>query len=83
MILRVRFAVGGAAVYPEAMLKWLLTTLLALIVFSAAMPWLARRFGVGNMPRDMRFKMRGREYLLPLASTLVLTFLAWLIGRLI
>jgi Protein of unknown function (DUF2905) len=83
MFFRVRFAVEGAAVYPEAMLKWLLTTLLALIVFSAAMPWLARRFGVGNLPGDMRFRVRGREYLLPLASTLLLTFFAWFISRLI
>jgi hypothetical protein len=65
------------------MLKWLLTTLLALIVFSAAMPWLARRFGIGNMPGDMRFTIRGRQYLLPLASTLVLTVLAWCIAKLI
>ena len=65
------------------MLKWLLTTLLALIVFAAAMPWLARRFGVGNMPGDMRFTIRGRQYLLPLASTLVLTVLAWFIAKLI
>ena len=65
------------------MLKWLLTTALALVVMTAAMPWLARRFGIGRMPGDMRFTVRGREYLLPLASTLILTFLAWLIGRLI
>ena len=65
------------------MLKWLLTTLLALIVFAAAMPWLARRFGVGTMPGDMRFTIRGRQYLLPLASTLVLTVLAWFIAKLI
>jgi hypothetical protein len=77
----VRFAVKGAAVYPEAMLKWLLTTLLALIVFSAAMPWLARRFGIGTIPGDMRFKVRGRDYFLPVASTLLFTFVAWLIGR--
>ena len=65
------------------MLKWLLTTALALVVLTAAMPWLARRFGIGRMPGDMRFTVRGRQYLLPLASTLILTFLAWLIGRLI
>ena len=65
------------------MLKWLLTTLLALIVFSAAMPWLARSFGIGNIPGDVRFKVRGREYLLPLASTLLLAALAWVIGRLV
>ena len=37
------------------MLKWLLTTALALVVLTAAMPWLARRFGIGRMPGDMRF----------------------------
>ena len=63
------------------MLKWLLTTLLALIVFSAAMPWLARRFGIGSIPGDMRFKVRGRDYFLPIASTLVLTAVAWIIGK--
>lgn len=65
------------------MLKWLLTTLLALIVLSAAVPWLARRFGVGSIPGDMRFTIRGRQYLLPLASTLLLTALAWIIAKLI
>ena len=65
------------------MLKWLLTTFLALIVLTLAMPWLARRFGIGRMPGDLRFTLRGREYLLPLASTLILSFLAWIIARLI
>ena len=65
------------------MIKWLLTTLLALVVFSAAMPWLARRFGIGNIPGDLRFRMRGRDYSLPLASTLLFTFVAWLITKLI
>lgn len=74
---------GEAAVYPERMLKWLFTTAVALVVLTAAMPWLARRFGIGRMPGDMRFTLRGRDYLLPLTSTLILTLLAWLIGRLI
>jgi hypothetical protein len=65
------------------MLKWLLATVLALIVFSAALPWLSRRFGVGTLPGDLRFRVRGREYLLPLASTILLTLIAWLIGRML
>ncbi len=65
------------------MLKWLFTTALALVVLTAAMPWLARRFGIGRMPGDLRFSLRGRDYILPLASTLILSFLAWLISRLI
>ena len=65
------------------MLKWLLTTLLALIVFTAALPWLARRFGIGTIPGDLRFKVRGRDYFLPLASTLLLTCVAWLIAKIL
>jgi len=65
------------------MIKWLLTTLLALVVFAAAMPWLARRFGIGNIPGDLRFRVRGRDYVVPLTSTLLLTFVAWLITRLV
>ena len=65
------------------MLKWLFTTALALIVLTAAMPWLARRFGIGQMPGDLRFSVRGRPYILPVASTLILSVLAWLIGRLV
>ena len=65
------------------MLKWLLTTVIALVVLTAAMPWLARRFGIGQMPGDLRFNLRGRQYILPLASTLILSLLAWLFGRLV
>ena len=64
------------------MLKWLLTTLIALVVLSLALPWLAR-VGVGRLPGDLRFRLRGREYAVPLSSTLVLTVLAWGIGRLL
>ncbi len=65
------------------MFKWLLTTALALIVFSAAMPWLARRLGFGRMPGDLRFSVGGRSFALPLASTLILSLLAWLLSRVI
>jgi hypothetical protein len=65
------------------MLKWLLTTVVALVVLTAAMPWLARRFGIGHMPGDLRFNVRGRQYQLPIASTVILTLLAWLVGRLV
>jgi hypothetical protein len=65
------------------MLKWLLTTVIALAVLTAAMPWLAKRFGIGRMPGDLQFTLGGKPYVFPLASTLILTFFAWLVGRLI
>jgi hypothetical protein len=35
------------------------------------------------MPGDLRFNVRGRPYILPVTSTLILSVLAWLIGRLV
>jgi len=64
------------------MFKWLLTILIALAVLAAATPWLAR-LGVGRLPGDLKFTVRGRVYFLPLASTLIFCAVAWLIGRLI
>ncbi len=64
------------------MLKWLLTLLVALVVLSIAMPWLSR-LGVGRLPGDMRFRLRGREYAIPFSSTVVLSLLVWGIGRLL
>jgi hypothetical protein len=64
------------------MLKWLLTLLIALAILSAAIPWL-RRFGIGRLPGDFRIPVRGRVYYVPFASTVLLSLLAWGIGRLI
>ena len=64
------------------MFKWLLTILIALAVLAVATPWLAR-LGVGRLPGDLKFTVRGRDYYLPLASTLLFCLVAWGIGRLI
>jgi len=64
------------------MIKWLLTILIALAVLAAATPWLAR-LGVGRLPGDLRFSVRGRAYSIPLASTVLFCLLALLIGKLL
>lgn len=64
------------------MLKWLLVTVLALFVFSGAMPWL-RKFGVGRLPGDFQFRWLGRQWSIPLASTIVLSLIAMGIARLL
>ena len=64
------------------MLRWVLTIFLALIVFSAAMPWL-EKLGVGRLPGDVRFKIFGRQIFLPFASTLLLSMIAIGIGKLL
>jgi hypothetical protein len=64
------------------MIRWVLTIFLALIVFSAAMPWL-EKLGVGRLPGDVRFKIFGRQVFLPFASTLLLSMIAIGIGKLL
>lgn len=64
------------------MFRWTLSIFLALVVFSAMLPWL-EKLGVGRLPGDVRFTLFGRQILLPFASTLLLSGLVVLIGRLI
>ena len=63
-------------------MRFVVTLFLALVVLTALQPWL-QRMGLGRLPGDLRFRIGKREVLLPFASTLLLTFLAFLIGRLI
>jgi len=63
-------------------MRFIVTLFLALIVLTALQPWL-RKLGIGRLPGDFHVRLRGREYSLPFSSTLLLTVLVWLIGRLI
>jgi len=63
-------------------MRWLLTMFLALAVLTALQPWL-RRLGIGRLPGDLNFRIGGREYSFPFASTVLMTVLLFLIGRLI
>jgi len=61
-------------------MRLIASLLVALFVLALLQPWL-QRLGIGRLPGDLRFRLRGREFSLPLASTLLLTLLAALIGR--
>jgi hypothetical protein len=63
-------------------MRWLLTMFIALAVLTALQPWL-RRLGIGRLPGDVNFRIGGREYSFPFASTVLMTVLMFLIGRLI
>ncbi len=64
------------------MLRWLLVVVAALVVFNLLRPWLDR-VGLGRLPGDLQFRLGGRIWSLPIASTLVLSLIAMLIGLLI
>ena len=64
------------------MIRWLLVIFLALVIFSGLRPWL-ERLGMGRLPGDFRFRLFGREWFIPLASSVILAFVVMLIGQLI
>ena len=64
------------------MLRWIFVVLLALILINSLTPFLAK-LGFGKLPGDFRFKLFGREWYLPLSTTLLLSFVASVISRMI
>ena len=64
------------------MIRWVITIFIATVVFSSLLPWL-EKLGIGRLPGDVRFSLFGRKIFLPFASTLVLSMLVILIGRML
>lgn len=62
------------------MIRWVLVVFLALVLISWLMP-LLNRIGLGRLPGDFRFRFLGREWFIPLTSTLLLSAAASLIAR--
>lgn len=63
-------------------MRWFLVILLALLVFSGLQPWL-KKIGLGRLPGDFRFRLAGREWFVPLASSVLLSLIAMAIGALV
>lgn len=64
------------------MFRWLIVVVLVLVLCSGLTPWL-RRLGFGRLPGDLSFRLFGRDWHLPIASTVVLSLLAALLARLL
>ena len=64
-------------------MKWALSLLLVVLLLGLPHPRLVDRLRLGRLPGDLRFRLRGRDYLLPFTSTLVLSLLAALLFRLL
>ncbi|WP_301275361.1 DUF2905 domain-containing protein [Dechloromonas sp.] len=65
------------------MLKWILTLVVAIFVLGIVAPHLARFIRFGQLPGDVAFRFRGRNYVFPFASTLLFSLILWLVSRLI
>jgi hypothetical protein len=63
-------------------MRWIIVFVLATLVFNALHGWMTK-IGLGRLPGDFSFKVRGRVWYVPLASAAVLSVLMALIGLLI
>jgi hypothetical protein len=64
------------------MIRWMLVIFLALMLISWLTP-LLHKLGFGKLPGDFRFKLFGREWFIPLTTTIFLSLVASLISQLI
>ena len=64
------------------MIRWFLVTLLALLLINGLMPWL-QKLGFGKFPGDFSFRLLGRQWFIPLSTTIVLSLLASLVSKIV
>jgi len=62
------------------MFRWLLVIFLALLLINWVSPVLGK-LGFGKLPGDFRFKLFGREWFIPLTTTVMLSVVAALIAK--
>ena len=62
------------------MLRWLIVIFLALVFINGLSP-LLQCLGLGRLPGDFKFKLFGRDWFIPLASTVLLSFVVSLIAK--
>ena len=69
-------------VYNDSMLKWLLASIVALVVLTLCMPWLGK-YGLGRLPGDITVRYKGRNYYLPFTTTILLSLALTLFARIL
>ena len=63
------------------MIRWIIVVFLALMLISWFSP-LLQKLGLGRLPGDLRFKLFGRQFFVPLTTTILLSLLCAGIARL-
>lgn len=64
------------------MIRWMIVIFLALVLISWLTP-LFQKLGFGKLPGDLRFRLFGREWFIPLTTTILLSLVASLISQII
>ncbi len=63
------------------MFRWLIVIFLALLLINGLTPLLGK-LGFGKLPGDFRFRLFGREWFLPITTTVLLSVVAGLVAKL-
>lgn len=64
------------------MIRWLIVIFLLLLIFQGFHRWL-EKIGLGRLPGDFRFRLFGRQFFLPVASSVLLSLVAMGLSKLI
>ena len=64
------------------MIRWFIVIFLALLLISWFTPWL-HKLGFGKLPGDFRFRLFGREWFVPLTSTILLSVVASFVSKIV
>lgn len=64
------------------MFRWLIVVFLALLVINSLTPWM-QKLGFGRLPGDLRFRLFGRDWFLPLTTTILLSLVAGVVSKMI
>lgn len=62
------------------MIRWLIAIFLILLVFTGLHRWL-ERIGLGRLPGDFRFRLFGREFFMPIGSSVLLSLIALALSK--
>jgi hypothetical protein len=62
------------------MIRWLIAIFLILMVFTGLHRWL-EKIGLGRLPGDFRFRMFGREFFVPIGSSVLLSLIALALSK--
>lgn len=62
------------------MFRWLIVIFIALLIINAFTPWF-KKIGFGRLPGDLNFTLFGREFNLPLTTTIILSLVAGAVAR--
>jgi hypothetical protein len=62
------------------MIRWLIVIFIGLVLINAFTPWL-QRIGFGRLPGDIRFRWLGRDWFLPVTTTILMSLVFGLVSK--